>query len=176
MKLELLIDELQEIIDSGFTMPLSGGKMVVNTERIKEIIDEMRTNMPQEVRQAKEVAADRSKILAMAKEEAEGIVQKAEDRAKAMLDHHDITKRASQRAEEIIADANAEASKIRNDANAYDSKVRGSANAYIDRIMKKADEELSANLAELKKTRQSLKSFQQQNTGSQQRKTKKPSN
>ena len=126
MKLELLIDELQEIIDSGFTMPLSGGKMVVNTERIKEIIDEMRTNMPQEVK--------------------------------------------------IIADANAEASKIRNDANAYDSKVRGSANAYIDRIMKKADEELSANLAELKKTRQSLKSFQQQNTGSQQRKTKKPSN
>ena len=38
MKLEMLIDELQEIVDSAFKMPFSGGKKVVNAERIQEIV------------------------------------------------------------------------------------------------------------------------------------------
>ncbi len=154
MKLEMLIDELQEIIDTSAKMPLSGGKKVVNAERIQEIVDEMRTNMPQEVRQAKSIAADRSNILAKSKQEAETIVQQAEERAKAMVEHNEITRQAQQRASEIINKANAEAAKIRN-----------AANSYIDNIMKKADDELSANLAALKKTRQSLKNFQNKNSG-----------
>ncbi len=36
MKMEMLIDELQEVVDSAFALPLSGGKMVVNVERLKE--------------------------------------------------------------------------------------------------------------------------------------------
>ena len=39
MKIEVLIDELQEIIDEAFTLPLSGGITLVNTERIREIIE-----------------------------------------------------------------------------------------------------------------------------------------
>ncbi len=149
MKLEMLIDELQEIVDGSFKMPLSGGKKVVNTQRIQEIVEEMRTNMPQEVRQAKSIAADRSNILSKSKQEAETIVQQAEERAKAMVERSEITRQAQQRASEIIAKANDEA-----------AKIRQAANQYMDGLMKKADDELSATLASLKKTRQSLKSYQ----------------
>lgn len=152
MKLEMLIDELQEIVTGAKTVPLSGKKMI-NSERLLEIIDEMRTNMPQEVRQAKSIAADRANIIDKSKQEAESIVLQAEERAKAMVEHHEITRQAQQRAGEIINKANADA-----------AKIRQAANTYIDTIMKKADDELSANLADLKKTRQSLKSYQQKNT------------
>ena len=154
MKLEMLIDELQEIVESATKMPLTGGKKVVNAERIQEIVEEMRTNMPQEVRQAKSIAADRSNILAKSKQEAETIVQQAEERAKGMVEHNEITRQAQQRASEIINKANAEAAQIKN-----------AANSYIENIMKKADDELSANLAALKKTRQSLKNYQNKNGG-----------
>ncbi len=154
MKLEILIDELQEIVDSAFKMPLSGGKKVVNAERIQEIVEEMRTNMPQEVRQAKSIAADRSNIIAKSKQEAETIVQQAEERAKGMVERHEITRQAQQRAAEIINKANEEAAQIKN-----------AANQYIEGIMKKADDDLSANLATLKKTRQSLKAYQNKNNG-----------
>lgn len=150
MKLEMLIDELQEIVDSAFKMPLSGGKKVVNAERIQEIVEEMRTNMPQEVRQAKIIAADRSNILSKSKLEAETIVQQAEERAKSMVERSEITRQAHQRAAEIIAKANSDA-----------DKIRQAANVYIDSIMKKADDELSANLATLKKARQGLKALQE---------------
>lgn len=150
MKMELLIDELTEIVDAAFTLPLSGGKTVVNTERIKDIIEEMKTNLPQEVRQAKNIVADRNNILEKAKEEAEEIIQKSEERAKAMIAQSEIVHQAQQKAGEIIADANTKA-----------NEIKRAANIYIDKMMKKADDELSAELANIKKTRQSFKALQQ---------------
>ena len=160
MKMDMLIDELQEIIEGAITLPLSGGKTVVNTERIKEIIDEMRTNLPQEVRQAKNIAADRSNIIAKSKEEAEAIVQRAEeraknlisqaeDKAKVLVSQNEIVKQAKQQADEIIAAANNES-----------VKIKQAANVYVDNVLKKADYQLSENLAAVKKTRQSLKDIQ----------------
>ncbi len=154
MKMDMLIDELQEIIESAITLPLSGGRTVVNTDRIKEIIDEMRTNLPQEVRQAKNIAADRSNIIARSKEEAEAIVQRAEERAKNMVSQSEIVRQAQKKADEIIFNANNES-----------AKIKQAANSYVDDILKKADEQMSENLASLKKTRQSLKALQQKKQG-----------
>ena len=53
MKLETLIDELQTIVDEAFKLPLSGGKTVVNAEHLREIIEEMRVNLPVELKQAR---------------------------------------------------------------------------------------------------------------------------
>lgn len=152
MKLEMLIDELQEIVDSAFKMPFSGGKKVVNAERIQEIVEEMRTNMPQEVRQAKSIVADRNNIINKAKKEAEMVVQQAEERAKAMVERNEITRQAQQKATEIVAKAEEEA-----------TQVKQAANRYIEHIMKKADDDLSLNLAALKKTRQNLRTYQTKN-------------
>lgn len=152
MRLEMLIDELQEIVDGAFKMPFSGGKKVVNTERIQEIVEEMRTNMPQEVRQAKNIVADRNNIIGKAKKEAETVVQQAEERAKSMVERSEILRQAQQKAAEILAKANDEA-----------DQVKQAANRYIEHIMKKADDELSLNLAALKKTRQSLRTYQSKN-------------
>ena len=149
MKMEMLIDELQEVVDSAFALPLSGGKMVVNVERLKDIISEMKANIPQEIRQAKNIVADRTKILADAKKEAEGIVQAAETRAKELTDRHEITRNAQQSADDILSKANEEA-----------EKIRSAANVYIENIMKKADDGLSENLAQLQKTRQNLMALQ----------------
>ena len=173
MKIEMLIDELQEIVDEAFTLPLSGGKTVVNTERIKEIIEDMRSNLPVELKQAKSIAADRTNILNKSKAEAERIVQEAEDRSKVMSQQADeraksTIKQAEDRAaalvqqSEIVARAQQQANDIIAHADKQASEIKGAANAYIDGIMKKADEELSKNLADLKKTRESLKNYQLQ--------------
>lgn len=171
MKIEVLIDELQEIIDEAFTLPLSGGKTVVNTERIREIIDDMRSNLPIELKQAKSIAADRTNIINRSKSEAENIVQEAEDRAKTMVQQaedkaNSTIKQAEEKANamvqqsEIVIRAQNKANDIIAQADKQASEIKGAANNYIDGIMKKADEELSENLAQLKKTRESLKSYQ----------------
>ena len=139
MKIELILDDIQELVERAKTVPLSGKKV----ERLLELIDELRTNMPKEVQQAKNIAAESNNIIESAKQEAERIVQQAEERAKMMIEQNEITRQAQQRAGEIIGKANGEA-----------SKIRQAADNYIESIMKKADDQLSENLAELKKTRQ----------------------
>lgn len=153
MKVEMLVDELSQLIDEAWSLPLSGGKTVINAERARELIEEIKTNMPQEIRQAKNIAADRNTILTKAKEEAESIVQKAEERAKAMIAQSEIVRQAQQKSQEIISDANQKA-----------SEIKTAANVYLDNLLKKADDELSANLAQLKKTREGLLAVQKKNT------------
>ncbi len=153
MKVEMLVDELSQLIDEAWALPLSGGKTVINAQRAKELIEEIKTNMPQEIRQAKNIAADRNTILTKAKEEAESIVQKAEERAKAMITQSEIVRQAQQKSQEIISDANQKA-----------TEIKTAANAYLDNLLKKADDELSANLAQLKKTREGLLAVQKKNT------------
>ena len=173
MKIEMLIDELQEIIDEAFTLPLSGGKTVVNPERIREIIDDMRSNLPIELKQAKSIAADRTNIINKSKSEAETIVQEAEDRSKNMIQQAEekaksTIKQAEEKANamvmenEIVVRAQQKANDILMIADKQASEIKGAANAYLDGIMKKADEELSKNLADLKRTRESLRNYQLQ--------------
>lgn len=162
MKMEMLINELQEIADGAFTIPLSGGKTVVNSERLNEIIEEMRSNFPTEIKQAKIIAADRNSIINKSKEEAEAIIQRAEERAKAMVMQSEIVKQAQQKANEIVFNAEQQA-----------SQIKGAANTYIDGLMKKADEELSRNLADLQKTRKGLAAYQQKGNARNTDKAKK---
>ena len=183
MKIEMLIDELQEIVDDAFTLPLSGGKTVVNTERLKEIIEDMRINLPIEVKQAKSIAADRTNILNKSRAEAENLVQEAEERSKSMVEQAEeksknmvkqaeekskaMVKQADEKSKamiqqsEIVRMAQQQAQQILDSANQQAFEIKNAANIYIDNMMKKADDELSKNLAEVKKTRQSLKNYQQ---------------
>ena len=121
-------------------------------KRLKEIIEEMRSNLPVELKQAKLIASERNKILSDSKNEAERIVQSAEERARNMVQQSEIVKQAQQKADEIVFNANQQASQIKN-----------AANSYVDSLIKKSDDELSRNLADLKKIRSSLKAYSQKN-------------
>ncbi len=160
MKMEMLIEELQEVVDNAYTLPLTGGRTVVrDVDRLRDIISEMKANIPQEIRQAKNIVADRAKILSDAKKESERIIQEAEAKSRELIDRHEITRNAQQSADEILSKANEEAEKMRN-----------AASSYIENIMKKADDELSEQLATLKKARQSFMTLQNKN---QQKRTSK---
>ena len=96
MTIENLLDQIDEMIDKAWGLPLSGGKCLVETDKLRDIIDDIRGNMPSEIRQAKSIVADRSDIIATAKKEAEDIVRAAEERARAMVMQEEVVKLAAQ--------------------------------------------------------------------------------
>ena len=85
MKVEDLILQLQDVISAAKSMPFSGGKVMVSSDEIYDILDQIQDAMPAEVRQAKNIVADRKQILAEANRESENIIRSAEERKKAML-------------------------------------------------------------------------------------------
>ena len=149
MNTEDLLDELYDMVDKAWNLPLSGGRAVLDGEEVKQILDEIRDSLPQELRQAKAIVADRSQIVSDAKREAETIIRVAEERAKAMVYQDEIVKQAQAKANDLISQAQ---TKFR--------EMRRASNDYIDDLMKRTDDALAENLAELRKTRQNIKASQ----------------
>ncbi len=150
MKMEDLVNELQEMVNDAKGMPFASDKVVLSRDTILDILDEIEDAVPTEVRQAKNIVNDRNQILSQAKKEAEEIIKQAEERRKAMIDQHEVTKQAHAQAVEILTDAKAKA-----------AGVKKAANQYVDDMMKKVEDSLSSQYNEIKKTRQNIISTQQ---------------
>ncbi|MEE1185976.1 MAG: ATPase [Acutalibacteraceae bacterium] len=144
MNLEDLLDMIDELLDRGMKLP--GGRAVVDGEKLRSILDDIHLNMPQEIKQARGIVADRTEIISNAKKEAESTIRTAEERAKALVAQEEISKLAQQRANEIVSQAQAKS-----------KEMRKAAQDFVDDILKRADEGLTDNLAEIRKTRAALK-------------------
>ena len=129
MKVEDLILQLQDVISAAKSMPFSGGKVMVSSDEIYDILDQIQDAMPAEVRQAKNIVADRKQILAEANRESENIIRSAEERKKAMLNQNELVREAQAKAKEIVDDAKQKSAEIRKAANVYvDRKSRADLN------------------------------------------------
>ena len=147
--IEDLIDEMYDVLDKGWKMPLSAGRMFVDGEEVRQILDEIKEEIPSEVRKAKAIVADRAQIISEAQREAETIIRVAEEKAKTLVNQEEIVRQAQAKANELIAQAQTKF-----------KEMRKASNDYVDDLMRRADESLSENLAELRKTRQSIKTSQ----------------
>ena len=103
MTLDELLEQFDEVLDSGIKIP--GKKTVVDIEKLRAVVDEIRLNIPAEIKQAKGIVADRADIITNAKREADAIIRNAEERAKALVAEEEITKLAQAKAAEIISAA-----------------------------------------------------------------------
>ena len=146
MRVDDLISELQDLVADSKTLPLSGGKVIVDAEKIYDILDEIQDTLPAEVRQAKNIVADRGQIISEAKKEADDIIRAAEERKKQLIDQS-----------EVMREAKAESNELINAAKAKSAEIRKAANDYVDNIMKRTDDAITAQLTELRKTRQNLR-------------------
>lgn len=139
-----MLEQIDEVLDSGVKLP--GKRTMIDVEKVRALIDELRLNMPSEIKQARGIVADRADIITKAKMEADGIVRTAEEKANALIAQEEITKLAQEKAAEIISAAQTKS-----------REMRKAAQDFVDDIMRRADDGLTANLAEVRKTRAALK-------------------
>ena len=144
MTLDELLEQFDEVLDSGIKIP--GKKSIVDIEKLRAVVDDIRLNIPSEIKQARGIVADRADIITTAKREADGIIRTAEEKAKAMVAQEEIVKMAQEKATEIISNAQGKS-----------REMRRAAQDFVDDIMRRADEGLTANLGEIRKTRAALK-------------------
>ena len=144
-----LIEELCDVLEKGWHIPLASGKVLVDSEEIKSILDDIKEEIPAEIQKAKAIVADRQQIMADAKREAETIIRMAEEKQKSLINRDEVVKQAQAKANELLAQTQV---KYRD--------MRKASSDYIDDIMRKSEDSLSESLNELRKTRQNIKSSQ----------------
>ncbi len=119
-----LIDRLEALLNEGSHPPLTK-KVMVDEQRIWEVIDQMRVSIPEEVKKAKRINQDRDRIIAQANEEGARIVELAKEEAQQLASETDIVKQAQARAQTIVERAQREADALKADADDYTVQVLG---------------------------------------------------
>ena len=104
MKIFGLLEELEELLEKGKKIPFTD-KGIVEREEAVDLIKEIREKLPEEIKQAKWVKEERTSILKKAQEEADDIVKEAENRIIAMIDEHEITRKAYEQKAQILETA-----------------------------------------------------------------------
>jgi hypothetical protein len=113
-----LIDRLEELFNDAKAVPFTHN-VVVDEDRMLEIIDQMRIVIPDEVKKAQQVLGQKERFLAQAQEEADRTIVLAREKAEQIAAKDNIVVEAQRRAEQIIAQARADAEATRRDADDY---------------------------------------------------------
>ncbi|MGI6335649.1 MAG: hypothetical protein GX929_04765 [Clostridiales bacterium] len=142
-----LIDVLYGMVEEAWSVPLGRDKCIIEREKVLDILDELRGNLPGEIKAAREIVEKRNDLLAAGKKEADSLKRTAEERAKALVEQSEIVTAAAKRAKEITAAAEAQA-----------AELKRAANVYCDDLMRRTDETVSTFLTEVRKLREDFKS------------------
>ncbi len=146
MKIDEILDLMDELLDKAVTVPFTNKKTLVDTEKLREYIDSIRYNLPADIKKAKELQNDKAIIITEANKKAEVIIKKAEDRAKVLVSNEEILKQAKEQAAEITAQA-----------YAMDRDIRNAMSEKIDGILASTEESLASTLNSIKSTRNAVK-------------------
>ena len=101
MDLLHLVDQLEELVATSKKVPI-GNRVILQYDRVLEIIDELRIAIPNDVRDAEELVSQKSALLRSAEEEAKLVISTAESKASSLMDDHEIVQSARLKADQII--------------------------------------------------------------------------
>jgi len=113
-----LIDRLEELLNQSRPLWFTHN-VIVDEDRILDLIDQMRVAIPEEVKKAQQIVAQKNRIMAQAQEEANRTVAIAKEKQEQHLERDAIVQAAQARADEILNNARLEVENTRHQADEY---------------------------------------------------------
>lgn len=135
-RIEQLIDEIEEYIDSCKYQTFSKDNIIVNKEEIDELLRELRMKTPDEIKRYQQIISNKEAILNDAREKAEALINEATKHTTALISEHAIMQQAYAQANEIVTMATTQAQEILDSATIEANAVKASAMQYTDDILK----------------------------------------
>lgn len=133
MNIEEILDEIDELLDNSASVPFVQHKKVIDGERLRELVNDVRLNMNQELKEAKEIERESQRILSNAKASAEDIVRRAEDRAEQLVSREAIVVEARKKAVDMISKAQTASKNIQQNAALSIAKMLNETESYYTR-------------------------------------------
>lgn len=130
MSIDEILEEMDELLDKAASVPFMTHKKLVDGERMRELINDVRLNMPHELKEAKKIEFDCQRILNEAKINAEAIIRKAEERAAQIVSKEAIVVEAKKKAIDMLTKAQAASKNLQQNAMAAVNKMFSDAEGY----------------------------------------------
>ncbi len=146
MDLQYLIDRLETMVTGAKRMPITG-KLMLDEQELADLIDQMRTVLPEEVRSARKVLRERDSIISESQQQADDILKTAHEQAEMLLDQQGLMAEAQARARQFMEEIEADAQ----------DRING-ADEYARQVLTQLREQLSRHLGTIEKGLESLDS------------------
>jgi vacuolar-type H+-ATPase subunit H len=134
-RIENLIDEIYEFVDSCKASAFAPNKVTVNKEELYELLDELKSRTPDEIKRYQKIIANRDSIIADAEDKAAKIIEEAKAKAKQLVGEHEIMQQAYARVNEMVAAAGQDANEMVAKAQAESEQLTNGALEYVNNMM-----------------------------------------
>ena len=132
-KIEQTIDDIYEYLDSCKYAAFSNKEsIIVNKDDIYDLLEELKNNIPDEIKHSRQIVANRDAIIENAKANAEILLAKAEEKQGELVEKNEIMQQAYAQAQAVVDQANANAIELLNQASAEAGNYQMSAMKYTD--------------------------------------------
>jgi cell division septum initiation protein DivIVA len=149
----VLIDKLDELVQNAKGVPMTD-QVRIDREEIYEIIDQMRSTIPEEIKQARWIVKERQEMLAEAKREAERLIGEAREQAQQAASQQEIVRLAERQAQELL-----------DEARGKEREIRLGAEDYADEILNTLEVNLGKFLSAVHRGREQLAARSEDRTG-----------
>ena len=147
MSIDKSLDKLDDMLEEAWNLPLMSGKRMVDFKRMRDALDDIRLNLPREIKESKLIINDRDQILKDARAEAEDIIKRAEQKARQLISQEEVLKEAQSRASALLTDAQTRSKEME----------RASLD-FAENSLKKSEDAMLLGLNEVKSARMALRS------------------
>lgn len=129
-----LVDRLEELINSGRDIPFTRN-VIIDEDRILDIIDQMRVAIPEEVKKSQQILAQKDRVIAQAKEEADRTINIAQEKSDKLTDRDNIVRDAKKKAKQIESEAEIKAQKTQGEADEYVAETLTNLEIALERVL-----------------------------------------
>ena len=139
-KIEQMIDDIEEYIDSCKFKPFSNNQIIVSKEELDILLSDLRKATPPEIKMYQKIISNKEQILEEAKINAQKLIEKTKAETSELVSQHEIMLRAYEQADEVVNDAIARAQEIMDNATIEANELKTSAMAYTDSLLAQVEE------------------------------------
>lgn len=140
---EQIISALYDMVQSARAVPLSAEKCILEREKVLDMLDEIISQLPVELKQARTIVESRNELIGQARREAENVIRQAQAQAEEMIQEETIYKEAKRQCQEMVLQTQNRM-----------AEIRKASNDYMDDALRRTEESIAMSLEDVRGTRQ----------------------
>ncbi len=134
MKVDELLDRLEYMVHHARRVPFTAS-VTVNEDDVMDIVDQLRFNLPEEIKQANWTVSEQQRLIAEAHSESGRIVARANEKAESIVSEQEVQRRAERQAMQMVRDAQNRADQIVREAENYALEQLQNLEAQLNRTL-----------------------------------------
>ena len=143
MDILYLVDRLENLIAGSRRMPLVN-QIIIKEGEILNIVDQMRTSIPDEIKQARRVIQEKERILAQAQADASTLLARAREETERAMNREGLLRAAEARSQELVRQAEEQAKDVVRQADEHTEQLKIDADNYVAETLRNLKDHLAS--------------------------------